>query len=70
MGSSKAVEQKSREFPAGRLRGYCQVCNRYYFYRNHMNTNSVQIKQHHSGICQSCGYDCARISGRGKKTAP
>jgi len=70
MGSSKASEQKDRDYAAGRLRGYCLVCNRYYFYRNHMNTASVQIKQHHSGVCQSCGYDCARIATRVKKTTP
>jgi hypothetical protein len=68
MAQDKAADNH-RAPDAARLRGYCRVCNRYYFYRNQMNTASVQIKQHHSGICQSCGYDCARIAGRAKKPA-
>jgi len=67
MGNSKETEPKDREYDVGHLRGYCRVCNRYYFYRNRMNTDSVQVKQHHAGICQSCGYDCARIAARAKK---
>ena len=58
------MASKSRNHDAGQLRGYCRMCNRYYFYKNQLDTVSMQVKQHHSGVCQSCGYDCARIKSR------
>jgi len=43
------------------LRGYCRVCNRHYFYKNRINTEHVQFHQYHSGVCQKCRKECARI---------
>jgi len=43
------------------LRGYCRVCNRHYFYRHQLDIEHTQFHQHHSGVCQKCGYICARI---------
>ena len=44
-----------------KLRGYCLVCNRYYFFRHGLDTKSLQVHQHHQGICQINRHDCARI---------
>ncbi len=44
-----------------KLRGYCLVCNRYYFFRNGLDTNSLQVNQHHKGVCQENRHDCVRI---------
>jgi len=70
MGHSQGAGRKGGENGAARLRGYCRVCNRYYFYRRGMDTGTHQVQQHHSGVCQSCGYDCARIATRAKKPDP
>lgn len=44
-----------------KLRGYCLVCNRYYFYKNGLNTQTLQVHQHHTGVCQINRHHCARI---------
>jgi hypothetical protein len=54
------VKQKKEADP-NRLRGYCRVCNRYYFVKNSMQTISLQVHQHHGGVCQERRYVCARI---------
>lgn len=51
-------EEKSEPFY---LRGYCRVCNRHYFYRHHIDTEHVQLRQFHSGVCQKCRKKCVRI---------
>jgi hypothetical protein len=54
------MKPKSKGRPNG-LRSYCRVCNRYYFFTHHLDTESVQFHQHPGGICQNCGYHCAKI---------
>jgi hypothetical protein len=45
-----------------KLRGYCRLCNRYYFVKNGLHTASVQVNQHHGGVCQERNYACARVN--------
>jgi hypothetical protein len=61
LGGRKNVKKQAKDYDTHKLRGYCRICNRYYFFRNSVNTESVQFHQHHSGVCQSCRYICARI---------
>ena len=44
-----------------KLRSYCLVCNRYYFAKNGLQMEALQLQQHHEGICQKRNYSCARI---------
>lgn len=60
----KTVEPKKKNSDSIFVRSYCRVCNRYYFYKHGFETKSMQIHQHHSGICQGCGYICARINAK------
>jgi hypothetical protein len=61
MRSSKgeAVNQWKEAEPA--LRGYCRMCNRYALVKNGLQTESIQIHQHHTGVCQTRNFYCARI---------
>lgn len=43
------------------LRSYCLVCNRYYFAKNGLQVEALQLRQHHGGVCQKRNYFCARI---------
>lgn len=54
--------QRKIEADPNRLRGYCRVCNRYYFVKNGLQTTSLQVHQHHGGVCQERRYVCARVS--------
>jgi hypothetical protein len=56
MGSMENSQPKEEK-----LRGYCTVCNRYYFYRNGLDTNKLQVHQHHEGVCMGNRHHCARI---------
>jgi hypothetical protein len=58
----KQQEKKEADAQSPALRGYCRVCNRYYFFKNGVDTGSIQLHQYHTGVCQDSGYVCARIA--------
>ena len=52
-------------------RGYCSVCNRYYFDRNGLDPKRLQVNQSAQGVCQVNRHGCARIKDEAKpKQAP
>jgi hypothetical protein len=57
----KARLQTKKETDLRSLRGYCLVCNRHYFARNGLQTEALQLHQHHDGVCQDRNYFCARL---------
>jgi hypothetical protein len=62
MKEQKKVKEKSKsEIDPLYLRGYCRVCNRHYFYGHKLDTEHIQVHQHHGGVCQKYHYSCARV---------
>jgi hypothetical protein len=54
--------KRKKEVDPNRLRGYCRMCNRYYFVKNGLQTTSLVVHQHHGGVCQERRYVCARVN--------
>jgi len=61
LAKEKDVDRNEKDSDPLYVRGYCRVCNRHYFYRHQLDIEHIQFHQHHRGVCQKCGYSCARI---------